>query len=139
MSSKSKRGKQQLSHNRPQVTTSLSYQGPVPPPGAVEAYNRLSPELGTNLVREFTNETEHRREIEKRQMALEELKVEAEVSASKKESSRKFTTAMVVVFLFAIFMIGGGYLVFIGRSTEGWISIGTTIATVIAAMKAGSK
>lgn len=52
---------------------SRSWQGPVPSPGDIKAYNECSPELGTSLAQEFLKQGEHRRTLERR---LSEVDIE---------------------------------------------------------------
>lgn len=45
---------------------SQTWSGPVPPPPVIKQLNEIEPGLGTGLVKEFTNEAEHRRQLEVR-------------------------------------------------------------------------
>lgn len=47
------------------VSTSISFTGPLPPPGFLQRYEEISPGLAERLVRYAEGEAEHRRAVEK--------------------------------------------------------------------------
>lgn len=117
--------------------------GPIPAPEELEAYNRAIPDLGNKLVQSFFDETEHRREIERRELQHQQEMDREDVQLQKKylDLHEKLTTgsqsrsnrglaAGFVIGVLAL-TIGGG-LAYTGHNVAGSFIAGGTLPTLVA-------
>lgn len=67
--------KRSVAPNSPQRETSIqvqqqTWQGPLPPPAALEHFNQIVPGSAETIIKTWVAETNHRQEIEKREQWL---------------------------------------------------------------------
>jgi len=67
---------------KPQLV-SVSWQGPVPPPGILQAYEDVEKGLANRLLTQMETEGEHRRKDEIRERNIEEKIVDADIFLQK--------------------------------------------------------
>lgn len=108
-----------------------TWSAPVPPPGTIREYNDICPELGTQIIKNFNAEGEHRRAMEAEQMSQQRYGIETNRIIALAEQKQQRLIANVTLFLLVSALIFGGYLIIIGRSVEGWATIIGQIVLII--------
>ena len=96
----------QDSQTRVVAHRSVEYQGPLPPPSALSAYDQISPGAADRMIREWQQDRQHQR------------KMQAESLEIYKNSSRWAPAYRLVTI---IVVIAGGLLaVLLGEPAMGW-------------------
>jgi uncharacterized membrane protein len=94
-----------------------SWSGPLPPPAALEQFERASPGAADRILRMAEREEQHRHRLEQ----------EMQRSDSKIRSR-----GQIMAFVLALMVIGGGvWLIDRGRNWEGLVAILAPVATLI--------
>lgn len=93
------------------------HQGPLPAPEDLVQYNLATPDAADRIIAMAEKQAEHRQ-------SLELLVVQT--------NSRNSTLGIMAGFLLGVFVIGGGFwLLFLGKSVEGFSAIIGAAATLV--------
>ncbi len=104
--------------------SSLSFQGPLPPPQILNNYDQIVPGSAERIISLWESQVRHRQELEKKA-------IESDI----KQSHYGATLG----FIIAIFAIGAGtFLAYIGRPTEGLAAIITALVGLVGVYGWGS-
>lgn len=113
----------QVQINRVQTT---SFSGPLPPPDALEGYNRIVPDAAERIIAVFELEVKHRHDLEQQQIIIE----------GKDHSRAHFLMFLgqVMGFLLTLAFIGSGtFLIFHNKQVSGTIVSATAMVGIITA------
>ena len=108
-----------------EVTETLYYQGPLPPPEVLKKYNEAHPNATAIILRSFEEEGKHRRKM---QSAI----VEQGIVRARRGQLFAFILAMTVV-------VGGVLLLLLEKNIVGFSAIGLGFAGLVTAFLAGRK
>lgn len=99
------------------VFTTESYQGPVPPPDLIAAYEEAIPNGGQQVLGLANTEQAHRHRLEERQL-------EAAISAQRLVHVLTFLLTLVII-------LGGFYLVEHNKEIGGYITIAVAASGIL--------
>ena len=103
------------------------HQGPLPAPMDFAAYGDVLPDAPERILAMAEKEQEHRHQKDNEQIQI--LKYQQQ-----KESRESMIGLIAGIVFVGIFFLFGCYLIIIGKSLDGWISIGSASLFVIKAM-----
>lgn len=112
------------SGDRGRVVGIAQRSGPLPDAGELQAYREHSPEAYEAILREFQANGEHRREMERRSMALDEVVVPGLLKLD--DRGLKFSFGLGVLAMIAVTVAG-----LIGSTSA---AVGTAIPAVLIAI-----
>ena len=96
--------------------TTIAWQGPLPPPRALQAYDEVIPGAADRILRMAENQAAHR-------IQMDRVAIQSEVRSS--------TWGLIAGFLLSAGVIGGGiYLIAAGHDWAGSVLIGFDLATL---------
>jgi uncharacterized membrane protein len=99
-----------------------AWQGPLPPPETLEAFNRVHPDAAEIILESFRLEGEHRR-------AQEEKKLQAQVDDLVREG-KLASRGQIFAFILGIVAMGlGAWLTFADHEAVGAAMIGVPVLT----------
>lgn len=104
---------------------SAEWSGPVPPPNILEAYDRLVPGSAEKIINNWTAESEHRRQMDRRVIAIEERD---------RPRSRYLAFIFSIIALVTTIVLG-----FLGQEIAASIVGGGTLVGVVAAFLSARK
>lgn len=104
---------------------SASYAGPIPPPGLLKAFDDVVPGSADRIITQFEEQGRHRRKQEDRVIA-------SNISQAARGQILAFIIFMTVA-------LGGGFLIYVGRSIEGSGALFTGVASAIWALRGARK
>lgn len=113
-------------------------EGPIPDPVSLQEYGSVVPGFARDFLGSFLEESRHRREIESRELKLEEdaLLLEGKlVDGNQRRSYWGLFTGFVVCM--SALLIGGG-LVYTGHDVSGTVIAGSTLPALVAVFVTGS-
>lgn len=119
-----------------QTVRGIAFRGPLPLPEHLEAYNNIVPDAAERILKMAENNSEHRREMEKRNQ-------EATISFTKatlRIESRNSLMGLIFAFILSIVTIGGGiYAVLQGFQWGGGIISIAGLSSLVGSFIYGSK
>lgn len=107
------------------VTQTATYEGPIPPPGILEEYDRILPGLADRIVQQWERQTIHRIEIEK--IAI---------------NGDNYRANMGLWFGFTLALVGfsiGGFLIYLGLVNAGIAVMLGHLATMVGIFVYGTR
>ncbi len=119
--------------------------GPIPAPEELEAYNKAIPDLGDKLVQSFFDETEHRREMERRELQHQQEMDREDVHLQKKYldlheklitgSQSRSNWGLAAGFVIGVLALTiGGELAYTGHNAAGSFIAGGTLPSLVAVL-----
>lgn len=114
------------------IVSANAYAGPIPHPQMLQAFDHISPGLAKQITDDAFANSAHKREQESKAVAAQIRESNANV----------FTTYLIVsvIAVVALGLVGGGmFLVITGRSTEGWIAIGSAVLPALISVLSSKK
>lgn len=89
------------------VLRSASWEGPLPPPAAIEAFAKIYPDAPRIIFESFEKEGEHRRKMEAEMVANQKFELETQRKAVDGEN-RQNTIAALTAAISLLGLFGGG-------------------------------
>lgn len=108
-----------------------SWSGPLPPPQALDQYNKWIPGLGEKIAENFIEESNHRRACETETLAQNRLIIEEDRKILNRQNRLTEITSLVVLALIATTILFGMFMLYIGRPWEGVGAIVMALAAVL--------
>ena len=109
-----------------QVTRTQEFKGPLPHPDILRKYDEIVPGAAKSIVGSFITEGEHRRECEKRELAMYEDWSRADVGLQSR--------GQILGFVLSVIGIGGGLLVAaVGAPAAGSFVSSASLAAIVVA------
>jgi uncharacterized membrane protein len=106
------------------VSTSSSFQGPLPPPNLLRAYNEAFPGCAERIVAMAEAESRERHEASRHERETRRLVIEGDVFSQK--------TGLILAFLLSVFVVSiGAFLIYTGHLAWGAGIVGFPLITLI--------
>jgi len=111
-------------HEKAPKSVAQLYQGPIPPPQILAAFNDIIPDGADRIMRMAEKDQDHK-------TAMQIKMVEVQDSASRREHSEIIGGQIFAFILCALALVGGIYLISIGYLVPGFLLSGATLGGVL--------
>ncbi len=111
---------------------SVQWQGPVPPPQALEAFGNIDPSFPERMMRMAEQAAEHQRAMEAD--AMEQQKEELKGARESKQRGQWFAAGLALFF-----GLVGGFVCYLGHPTAGATIITGTVVSLAAVYLIGKR
>ena len=103
----------------------------MPPPEILESYEKFMPGSAERIFRMIEIQGEHRREIEKRQIEIEEFQAKSNTEIAHKEMFSRFLGQWMGFGIFIGTLAAGFIFTWLGKPIVGTIFSGTGLASIL--------